>query len=467
MDKPLPTQTLQKSLHGLRPAQELGELLPAIHLVRTSWIVRLIGKFTFALLAISLVAMFFLPWQQTARGNGAVIALNPQERPQTVGAQQDGVIKSVGSDLREGSEVKEGQVILEVEPFAPEQVGQLRAQIQQYELKREAHINELKLAEQNISLQASVGTNLVLAAENEVEAARQKHKQQMDELEVIKADLQQKIYEKNQADALYPKGLISELEMMEKRNGLVAAQNKLQKGQAQVGEFISTLNAKEDDLASKRQDVQIKNAQTEAKAQEEKQKLAMVEKELTDLKIKEGELGRLKITSPVDGILQTMYSIEGANTVKKGDSLFVVVPKVTELAVTLSVPGRDMPLVQVGDKVRLQFQGWPAVQFVGWPSVAVGTFGGQIAALSPTDDTRGDFSVLVVPDPEEPAWPDNRYLRQGVRTSGWILLRQVSLGYEIWRQLNGFPPVISDQEPNKGTHDKSFEGKSKIKLPKS
>jgi hypothetical protein len=46
-----------------------------------------------------------------------------------------------------------------------------------------------------------------------------------------------------------------------------------------------------------------------------------------------------------------------------------------------------------------------------------------------------------------------------VRVKAWVLLNQVSLGYEFWRRLNGFPPVISKGEPQ----DKG----AKIKLPKS
>jgi hypothetical protein len=34
-----------------------------------------------------------------------------------------------------------------------------------------------------------------------------------------------------------------------------------------------------------------------------------------------------------------------------------------------------------------------------------------------------------------------------VRANGWILLSQVPLWKEIWRQINGFPPVIADKEP--------------------
>ena len=98
--------------------------------------------------------------------------------------------------------------------------------------------------------------------------------------------------------------------------------------------------------------------------------------------------------------------------------------------------------------------------------MAVGTFGGKVNRVFPTDDGFGNFRVVVTPDnhfDREDGWPDNRYLRQGVRANGWVLLKQVPLGYEIWRQLNGFPPVVADKEPGQS---KEKDKKSKLKLPK-
>jgi hypothetical protein len=119
------------------------------------------------------------------------------------------------------------------------------------------------------------------------------------------------------------------------------------------------------------------------------------------------------------------------------------------IVVELQIDGNDLPLVQKGDRARLQFEGWPAAQFVGWPSVAVGTFGGRVYLVDPTANDRGQFRILVAPDLDEPAWPDEQYLRQGVRAQGWVLLNQVSIGWELWRQLNGFPPV-RDVKPKDG-----------------
>ena len=73
-------------------------------------------------------------------------------------------------------------------------------------------------------------------------------------------------------------------------------------------------------------------------------------------------------------------------------------------------------------------------------SVAVGSFGGRVAFVDASDDGYGDFRVMVVPDPDQEPWPAPRYLRQGTRAKGWILLEEVTVGFELWRQLNGFPP---------------------------
>ena len=127
-----------------------------------------------------------------------------------------------------------------------------------------------------------------------------------------------------------------------------------------------------------------------------------------------------------------------------------LIPDTNSRAVELWVDGNDLPLIREGRAVRLQVEGWPAVQLFGWPSVAVGTFGGRVSLVDPTDDERGRFRILVVPDAEIEPWPDSMILRQGTRVNGFVLLDQVSIGYELWRQLNGFPPTVAMQPERTG-----------------
>jgi membrane fusion protein, adhesin transport system len=84
-----------------------------------------------------------------------------------------------------------------------------------------------------------------------------------------------------------------------------------------------------------------------------------------------------------------------------------------------------------------------------------------VAFVDATDDGQGKFRVVVIPnDPED--WPSKQFLRQGTRANGWILLNRVSLGYELWRQFNGFPPSWPTAPANeKGDGKAGGKGASK------
>jgi hypothetical protein len=85
--------------------------------------------------------------------------------------------------------------------------------------------------------------------------------------------------------------------------------------------------------------------------------------------------------------------------------------------------------------------------------VAVGTFGGEVITVDATDDGAGRFRIVVAADPSDDPWPGTRFLRQGVRAKAWVLLRTVPVWQEIWRQLNGFPPVVAEYEPGRKSGD--------------
>jgi hypothetical protein len=104
---------------------------------------------------------------------------------------------------------------------------------------------------------------------------------------------------------------------------------------------------------------------------------------------------------------------------------------------------------RLAERFRLNFAGWPAIQFVGWPSVAVGTFAGRVRVMDAVDDGKNRFRIIVVPDEEairsgtDEPWPRLDQLRPGAEVNGWVLLDVVSIGFELWRQFNAFPPTIN------------------------
>ena len=441
--------------------KDLSHDFPALQLARTGRLVRLFGRLTFVLLSVSIAAMFFVPWRQTARGTGIVTALNPQERPQAVQSPAKGVISYVKPGLREGSEVTAGDLVLRLTPFAVEGVQLIDSQITVVTAKRAAAEMNVTVAEQAVSIQEQSGKDLMRSFQDMILAAEEKWEQTQNEVAAAKADLDDKLNKKKTNEESFPVGVVSRLELVSSQQAAIVAEAKLEKARNAVEEAKNNLDSKRKEIASKQGEVDIKNRSAVQKLNAEKQKLEATRKELIELQTKRAELDRLEIRAPRSGVIQQWYAEAGSDTVKEGDQLFVIVPQTTELAVEMKVTGNDMPLIKEGDTVRLQFEGWPAVQFVGWPSVAVGTFGGQVNRVFPTDDGKGNFRVLVSPGADnEDEWPDDRYLRQGVRANGWVLLKEVPLGYEIWRQLNGFPPTV-EEEP-----DKDDKKGGKVKLPK-
>lgn len=167
--------------------------------------------------------------------------------------------------------------------------------------------------------------------------------------------------------------------------------------------------------------------------------------DLKKAEIKVSRQNTLLIRAPKDGTILQVLPGSGSVFIKTGQVLASFVPDFYDLAAEVYVDGNDLPLINPGRTVRLQFEGWPAVQFSGWPSVAVGTFSGKVHKVDPTVSSNGKFRIIVTPE-DQYNWPDRQYLRQGARVYGWVLLNTVKLGYELWRQFNGFPASY-DGEP--------------------
>lgn len=153
------------------------------------------------------------------------------------------------------------------------------------------------------------------------------------------------------------------------------------------------------------------------------------------------------LRAPRDGFIQSVNAGDASTYVSAGAVLATFVPQSLERVVEVYIDGRDVALVKPGDKARIMFEGWPAVQFSGWPSVAVGTFGGIVVAVDQSAQPNGRFRVLLREDPDDAhAWPEDRFVRFGAKAQAWVLLETVPVGYEIWRQLNNFPPVLPPGE---------------------
>lgn len=176
------------------------------------------------------------------------------------------------------------------------------------------------------------------------------------------------------------------------------------------------------------------------KLQEAKAKLAATDAAINQTETRLARQSRQTKTAPQAGVITQLLSAGIATVVKEGDVLARFIPQSAKRAVIIRINGLDAPLVQPGRLVRLQFDGWPVFQFSGWPSAAIGTFGGKVSFIEPMANADGTFNVWIEEDPDNDAWPAEHYVRLGSQARAWILLEEVRLGYEMWRQLNNFPP---------------------------
>jgi multidrug efflux pump subunit AcrA (membrane-fusion protein) len=418
--------------------------MPALRLVRQPRGALLLARSLTLLLIASPVALALVPWRQTVSGSGRVIGYDPLDRQFTVEAPIYGRVAEWY--VAEGSHVEAGQPIARIADNDPNYMAAIESQREASEHKLETAAEEVKIYGDVIERFREVRDMALQSAKNYIEVAEQKilAEEQEKAAALIARDTDR--LQAERLARLLPQGLASrrDCELAEQKYRESAA--KFQKAEAALESARIDKEAKTAYLAEVKAKTQADIRKAEGEVQKALGKVDECEKELQEVRVKVRRQETQQIVAPRSGTILRILVNQGTEQVKDGEPIATLVPDAATLAVELMVDGNDVPLLQAGDPVRLQFEGWPAVQFAGWPSVAVGTFGGRVALVDSTDDGKGKFRIVALPAPGE-AWPSERYLRQGVRAKGWVLLREVPLGYEIWRRVNGFPQAVADSEP--------------------
>ena len=395
-------------------------------------------KVSAALCLVALLALILLPWQQFVSGSGRIIAYNPLERSLTVEAPLPGKVQR--SFVLEGQVVQEGDPLFEIVDNDPNLLANLLQQRDAAGARRDAAKTRVESLGIQIQEQERALPLALNAARTRLDAARfaaETARLQFDRLKVLGAD---------------KRGLVSQREVELATLERDRTEAELQRAQAELERTPVDLRAS----------IQGVTAQRDSARAE----LASAEQSFTGLEIQISQTRMQKVTAPRAGIVFRLQATEGT-FLRAGSPLCTIIAQTDKPMVEVWLQGQDMPLVSArevgpdgktvreGSPVRLQFEGWPALQLIGWPSLARGTFGGEVVLVDPTDNGKGKFRILVAekPDlvegrdgrPTPVPWPGSRWLRQGVRANGWVLLRRVPLWYEAWRQLNGFPPVLSEE----------------------
>lgn len=386
--------------------------------------------------ALTMVAIAFLPWRQNIQGAGEVTALAPADRPQdavaTVGGRiaewfvQEGATVRRGDPILALNEVKETLLDPQALERLDEQVTAKRTAL------REKRGKAAALAAQAEALD-SAWRYARIRADNRIEqlTAGFAAAQLEDSIATVQAE---------RVAALFGDGLRS-------RTELETARQRAQRASAAAVEARAALATARADRAGVDANYTEQIAKVTGDRRATLAEVANGEAEVAKLETERANLSErrelLVVRAPRDGVVVRALRAGIGEIVNDGEPVATVQPALPTLAVALEVPARDIPLLDVGDPVRLEFAGWPAMQFSGWPSVAVGTFGGRVAVIDQVAGRTGNYRVLVQPDPQDEAWPRELLMGSGAR--GWALLERVPVWFEVWRLLNGFPPSIASR----------------------
>lgn len=417
------------------------------------------GRFVGAATFLLLVGLF-MPWTQNVRARGTLTSLSPDQRPQTIHAVIPGRIEEWY--VQEGDVVNKGDTILRIsevkqEYFDPRLLERTQEQIVAKEFTMRSYGEKVNSLDAQIdALGQSMQIKLEQARNKIIQA---KLRVQSDSIRVLAARTEIKVAKDQlgRGEEQFKEGLISMVEverrrvnqqratatMIDAENKLIDARNEQLNAQLDVGGISNDYRDKLSKAESEKFASLSQMYSTEAD----------VTKMQVDLASYTVRAGNYIITAPQAGYITRAVKTGIGELIKEGEPIISVMPSSFQIAVEVYVRPMDMPLINKGQKVRFMFDGWPSIVFSGWPNASYGTFGGKVVAIDNLIADNGRYRILVSPDSNDDPWP--QALRVGSGAVGFALMNNVFIWYELWRQLNGFPPdlyqdptVIGKQDPN-------------------
>ncbi|MDT0648050.1 biotin/lipoyl-binding protein [Zunongwangia sp. F260] len=394
---------------------------------------------------IFIVLVMFLPWTQNVSGSGYVTTLSPEHRPQTIQSAIPGRIEQWF--VEEGEFVNEGDTILHIsevksEYFDPMLVERTGNQIE----AKTGSVNSyggkiIALRAQIAALQNELALKLKQAS-NKLRQARLKVESDSIDLEAARTNLNIAETQYARTVQLQEEGLKALPDVEEKRlklqetqaklisqqNKLLASENEVINAQLEINrieaEYINKIAKAESDLNTARSN------QLDAEAQ-----VSKLESDYSNYVIR-SQMNY--VLAPQSGYITKALRAGIGETFKEGERLVGIMPSDFMLAVETYISPIDIPLIHIGEEMRVQFDGWPSIVFSGWENLSYGTYGSRVVAIDNFISDNGKYRVLLAPDPNDHPWPEA--IRVGSGATTIALLEDVPIWYEIWRNLNGFPP---------------------------
>jgi len=393
---------------------------------------------------ISLLIILFLPWTQNIQSSGLVTALRPDQRPQTIQNIIPGKIEKWY--VQEGDLVDKGDTILYIteiktEYFDPNLIERTMEQVQAKASVIDAFENKLKALDNQIHSLNDLQILKMKTIDNKVKQA--KFEVSTDSAAWKAAEINYTIAAQRleRQEDMYDQGLISltdletrRLKLQESKAKSIEKENKYG---LSVNKYINTLIEQDQvvsEFAEKISNIKSQRGSAGSELYQGLGEMAKMKNQLSNFELRQAFN---YVLAPRRGFVTQAIQAGIGENIKENTPIVTIVPKNWKKAVEVYVDPIDLPLISKGDKMMFLFDGWPSIVFSGWPELTYGTFPGIVRAIDFNISENGKYRILVE-ESNDKKWPDDIRIGSGAR--GFALLKRVPVWYELWRQLNGFPP---------------------------
>lgn len=395
---------------------------------------------------LAFILFLFLPWTQNIQSNGLVTTRLQENRPQNIQTQIAGRI--VQWKVKEGDQVRKGDTLLVLSEVkdnyldpklverTKEQANAKRSSVDYYKGKANATQYQIEAIERGRVLK-------IQQLKNYLNQLQSKLRAEQAELVAATNDYNLAQDQRNRQRKMFEEGLVSQTQLQQRevafQNALAkktVVENKIAQTQQEIANNQVEQNSAIQEYMEKRQKAEGDRLSSLSDANTSLADASKLENQVSNYEVRSEQY---IIKAPQDGqVVQVARSGIG-EILNEGEVIGLVVPdRNNAYAVEVFVRPVDLPLIDKGQKVRLIFDGFPTIVFTGWPKGSYGTFGGEIVAFENTISENGMFRVLVVEDKKEDPWP--KQIKVGSGAKSIVLLKNVPIWYEVWRNINGFPP---------------------------
>ncbi|KQS89263.1 MULTISPECIES: HlyD family secretion protein [Chryseobacterium] len=402
-------------------------------------------KSWFLFILIAGIITLFLPWTQNIKVKGNVSSLYQSQRPQQLNSPIPGRI--IKWNVKNGDYVKKGDTLLQLSEIKEDYMDPLLVQRTEQQVDAKKGVRDY--------YEAKVGT-----AKNQLEALNASRDLKLNQVKIKIIQLNSKLVgEQAELEAAKNELKLSEDQFERQKRmydeGLVSL-TQFQQRSISYQNSIAKKTAYENKVAQTQQEILNTQIEQNSVTQDYNEKLSKIEGErfqsMGQIEGSDGDIAKLQnqvanykarqglyfILASQDGQIVQLNKAGIGEVLKDGENIGTVVPTTVDYAVEIYIKPVDLPLIKEGQRVMSIFDGFPAIVFSGWPDSSYGTFAGKVVAVESNISANGMFKALIVEDKNEKRWPPK--IKMGTGVQGIAILNDVPIWYELWRNINGFPP---------------------------